>query len=419
MTMTTDRRGFLKHLTAGAALSPLMMMSGWAKLMEPDLKRISDKGIPDRSDYSLSRDVIYLNHGSIGTIPRIVQQARREYLDACETNPWLYMWGDAWNEAYESCRGKAANFLNADTDEISFTHNTTEVFNLLALGLPLGPGDEVLFSNLNHAGASIPFSFHAKKRGFSVVHFEIPMDDLSLIRKQDIVRMYEERITENTKMIVIPHIDNTIGIRQPVKEITAMARANGVEYIALDTAQSMGMITVDVQELDIDVIGTSAHKWIQSPKGTSLAYFSRRIWEDIHPMWVTWGQQRWELSARRFEDYGTRNRPEVLTQGHSLDFQAAIDLGAREDKLQELWSAALKMADDHPNTTWRSPREWELGGSLYAVEIRGEKASDYAARVYNEHGIVLRPFDNLNTIRISPNVFNTVEELEKVFEQIS
>lgn len=417
--MKTDRRNFLKHITTGAALSPLMMMSEWAKIMEPELSRISKNGLPDRSDYSLADDVIYLNHGSIGTMPHVVQEARKDYLKACETNPWLYMWGDAWNEAYENCRIKAADYINADPDEISFAHNTTEIFNLLALGLPLGPGDEVLFCNLNHAGASIPFSFHAEKRGFSVVTFDLPLDDLTIMSKEDMVRMYEEHITGNTKVIALPHIDNTVGIRQPVKEITAMARAKGVKYIALDTAQSMGMIPLDVQDLDIDVIGTSAHKWIQSPKGTSLAYFSRRIWDDIHPMWVTWGQQRWDRSARHFEDYGTRNRPEVLTQGHSIDFQAAIDTDAQQEKLKSLWSAALNMADEHPNTRWRSPRDWELGGSLYAVEIKGEKASDFASRVYNEHGIVLRPFDNLNTIRISPNVFNTNRELEKVFEQIA
>lgn len=251
-----------------------------------------------------------------------------------------------------------------------------------------------------------------------MITFDIPMDDLSLMTGSDIVSMYEQNITSNTKVIALPHIDNTIGIRQPVKEIVKMARSKGVEYIALDTAQSMGMIPIDVKDLDIDVIGTSAHKWIQSPKGTSLAYFSERVWKDIHPMWVTWGQERWKLSARHFEDYGTRNRPEVLTQGHSLDFQAAIDSAAQQNKLQALWTKALELADSHPNTKWRSPRNWELGGSLYAVEIKGEKASEYASRVYNDHGIVLRPFDDLNTIRISPNVFNTEEELELVFELI-
>lgn len=417
--MSTDRRQFLKHITTGAVLSPLMIMNKWTAEMKPLLQKITLEGIPSRSDYSLSDDVIYLNHGSIGTMPNVVQQARMEYLENCESNPWLYMWGDVWNEAYEECRTKAANYLNASRDEISFAHNTTEVFNLLATGLPLGPSDEVLFCNLNHAGASIPFTFHAEKKGYKVITFDIPMNDLSHMTGLDIVSMYEQHITPNTKVIALPHIDNTIGIRQPVKEITAMARAKGVEYIALDTAQSMGMIPIDVKDLDIDVIGTSAHKWIQSPKGTSLAYFSERVWKDIHPMWVTWGQERWELSARHFEDYGTRNRPEVLTQGHSLDFQASINNNAQQDKLKALWSKALELADAHPNTKWRSPREWELGGSLYALEISGEKASEYAARVYSDHGIVLRPFDNLNTIRISPNVFNTEAEIEKVFELIA
>lgn len=417
--MNTSRRDFLKTLATGSTVSVLSMLNPVETLFREELKnKFSDGSLPTKDDYSLDKQIKYLNHGSIGTIPKIVQQAHREYLSLCESNPWFYMWSGEWEEPIENVRQKTAEFLNADATEISFPHNTTEVYNLLALGLPLGSNDEVLFSNLNHAGASIPFHIHSKKRGYSVKVFDIPVHDLTNISKEDILDLYEANISSRTKLIVIPHIDNTFGIRQPVKEITALARSKGVEFVSLDTAQTMGMIPVDVKDLDIDVIGTSSHKWIQAPKGVSVAYFNKRIHQKLDPMWVTWGQERWKDSARKYEDYGTRNLPEVLTLGHSIEYQSKIDSTLKEEKLKNLWHHAQNLCEQNNNTVWRSPTDWELSGSLFVIELAGVKASEFAKQLFELHGFVFRPFDQYSTIRISPNVFNKTEELDELFDLV-
>lgn len=417
--MNTSRRDFLKTLATGSTVSVLSMLNPVETLFQEELKnKFSDGSLPTKDDYSLDKQIKYLNHGSIGTIPKIVQQAHREYLSLCESNPWFYMWSGEWEEPIENVRQKTAEFLNADATEISFPHNTTEVYNLLALGLPLGSNDEVLFSNLNHAGASIPFHIHSKKRGYSVQVFDIPVHDLINISKEDILDLYEANISSRTKLIVIPHIDNTFGIRQPVKEITALARSKGVEFVSLDTAQTMGMIPVDVKDLDIDVIGTSSHKWIQAPKGVSVAYFNKRIHQKLDPMWVTWGQERWKDSARKYEDYGTRNLPEVLTLGHSIEYQSKIDSTLKEEKLKNLWHHAQNLCEQNNNTVWRSPTDWELSGSLFVIELAGVKASEFAKQLFELHGFVFRPFDQYSTIRISPNVFNKTEELDELFDLV-
>jgi len=417
--MNTSRRDFLKTLATGSTVSVLSMLTPVELVFREKLiNKFSAGKLPTKGDYSLDKQIKYLNHGSIGTIPKIVQEAHREYLSLCESNPWFYMWSGEWEEPIESVRQKTAKFLNADSDEISFPHNTTEVYNLLALGLPLGSGDEVLFSNLNHAGASIPFHIHSEKRGYSVKVFDIPVDDLTNITKDDILDLYEANITTRTKLVVIPHIDNTFGLRQPVKEITALARSKGVEFVSLDTAQTMGMIPINVKDLDIDVIGTSAHKWIQAPKGVSVAYFNKRIHQKLDPMWVTWGQKDWKDSARKFEDYGTRNLPEVLTLGHSIDFQTNIDRSLKADKLKSLWKHAQNLCEQNSNTVWRSPSDWELSGSLFIVELKNEKPSIVSKKLFQDKGFVFRPFDQHSTIRISPNLFNTTEELDQLFDLI-
>ncbi|GAB5409446.1 MAG: hypothetical protein BalsKO_18110 [Balneolaceae bacterium] len=417
--MGTSRKDFLKTITAGSSISVLSLLAPIDSLFKEELKeKFSSGELPSKKDYSLGKNITYLNHGSTGTIPKIVQEAYQNYIKLCESNPWFYMWSGEWSEPIEKVRAKAAKFINAELNEISFPHNTTEIFNVLALGLNLNSEDEVLFCNFSHSGAAIPFHMHSKNLGYSVKTFDIPHNDLSGITKEEILSLYDRNITSNIKLLIIPHIDNTFGIRQPVKEITALARSKGVEFIALDTAQTMGMIPIDVKDLDVDVIGTSAHKWIQAPKSVSIAYFSKRIQDRINPMFVTWGQARWKDSARKFEDYGTRNLAQILTLGHALEYQMNIDSSAKEEKLKSLWSFTKKLTDEHTNTVWRSPANWDLSGSLFVIELKTRKPSEFSKEAFEEHGYVFRPFDAYSTIRISPNLANTEDEIEGLFKMI-
>ncbi len=417
--MSTTRKDFLKTITTGSTISALSLLTPLDSVFKETLKsKFSSGDLPTRKDYTLGTNITYLNHGSTGTIPKIVQEVHQDYLALCERNPWFYMWSGEWSEPIEEVRAKAARFINADVDEISFPHNTTEIFNVLALGLSLNKEDEVLFCNFSHSGAAIPFHMHSQNLGYSVKTFDIPHTDLSLITKDEILSLYKQNITSKTKLVVIPHIDNTFGIRQPVKEITALARSKGVEFVALDSAQSMGMIPIDAKELDVDVIGTSAHKWIQAPKSISVAYFSKRIQNHINPMYVTWGQKNWSDSARKFEDYGTRNLAQVLTLGHAIDFQMAIASNAKELKLKSLWALAKQLTDENPNTAWRSPSSWELSGSLFVIEIKNQKPSDLALKLFENNGYVFRSFDQYSTIRISPNLVNTENEISRLFDLI-
>jgi len=416
--MNSSRKDFLKTLALGSSAPLLSVFSGIHSEFDLNLNELNAMDLPSKKDYSLDEDLIYLNHGSIGTIPKIVQNAHQQYLKACESNPWLHMWGGEWNAPVENTRKKAAAFINAKESEISFSHNTTEVYNLMALGMELGTGDEVLFCNLNHSGASIPFRVHSKKKGYSVKVFDIPVAIISTLSTSEILQLYDENISSKTKLIVLPHIDNTFGIRQPVKEIVKLARSKGVEFISVDTAQTMGMLPMDVKDLDVDVIGTSAHKWIQAPKGVSLAYFSEKAQNAIDPVWVTWGNQQWKDSARKFEDYGTRNLAEVLTLGHSIDFQSSFNDSEKTKQLKSLWDYAKLKTQQNKNVEWASPEKWELSGSLFLLKLNNKKPSEFAKRMFDEYNIVFRPFDQYSTIRISPNLFNTKEELDLLFDII-
>lgn len=429
----SSRRRFLKHTAAAALAAPLV--GPLAAVQDRFRQRLRGLDVAAhtaatfgrlRAEYLLAPDVIYLNHASIGTVPQVVHQAHASYLAACEANPWLYMWGDAWEDARAAGRAQAAAVLGTVPDRVAILHNTTEAFNLLAQGLPLGPGDEVVFSTLNHPGASIPFQQAAQTRGFEVKRFEVkrfevPAGEAATPTETALLERYDAHLSPRTKLLVVPHLDNAVGLRHPLAKLTALARDRGVDFVAVDAAQTVGMIPVDVEAAGVDLFATSAHKWLQAPKGLGLAYLSPALQAVLRPMWVTWGQDRWAGTARIYEDYGTRDLPAVLALGDAIAFQAQLDPTERERRLRTLWAFTQRLADETPGTTWRSPRAWGLGGSLYAIEVKAQDSGALFERLYTTHGFVFRPFQfgDLHTVRLSPNIFTSEDEIARFFDAVS
>ncbi len=419
--MSLSRRHFMKGAAGAALLSQLGDIRALVLEAAPPSLAQSGHEQAARADYLLHASVTYLNHASIGTIPRAVHEAHTRYLAVCEENPWLYIWSDPWQEPREEVRAAAARVMEADPVDVALTHNTTEVFNVLAAGLPLGPGDEVLFSSLNHTGASEAWRHQGARRGYSVRTFDLDVSDLAGVTLSSIVAAHEHAIRPETRVLVLPHVDNAVGIRHPIAEIARVARSKGVEWVFVDAAQTVNMIPFSVPGLGVDAFATSAHKWTQAPKGTGMAWFAPALREVLDPMWVTWGQEDWHESARRYEDYGTPVMPRILALGAALEFQSRVSMADREAHHRRLWQHMQDVvASSGGRLRWRSPSDWSLSAPLYAVEVVGRKSPDVGRRLFEEHGIVLRAFggDALNTIRISPNLMNTEADLHRLAEVV-
>jgi len=421
------RRDFLKQTSTGiTAAAALTTLSSIQSVFANNLLRLEKQNKKGdyfanlRDEYLLDPEITYFNHGSIGTIPGVILEAHTGYLKLCESNPWFYMWGEPWAKELAETREKVAKFVGCSADELAFTHNTTEGFNLLASGLPLKAGDEVVFSSLNHAGAGQCWFHHAKEKGFSVKKFEFPIQEVPNLSKDDIVDIYAKNISEKTRVVVFPHIDNLVGIRYPVKEIAEMARKKGVQYVAVDGAQAVGMVNVNLQEMGVDFYAASPHKWLQAPKGTGLLYIRKELQSHLKPMWVTWGQERWKGSMRIFEDYGTRNLAAILTLGNAVDFQSKLNSKGAEQRRKALRETFYQTLKNNSKFTWRSPLDPDLATSLYTVELKETSSRALFKEMFEKHGYVFRPFEseNWNAIRLSLNVFNTFEEIDRFIQLV-
>jgi len=418
----SDRRTFLRRSVAAGFLAALAdVRSAFAADLErAPVRRAAANGFDGvAGEYMLGPDVLYLNHASIGTVPRAVHDAHVRYLEVCESNPHLHIWGDVWQEPREAVRAKAAALLGCDAGDVAITHNTTEGFNTLAQGLALEPGDEVLFSSLNHGGASAPWQHHAQVRGYTVRRFDFPILDVPSLSAADVVDIYAREIGDRTRVLVFPHVDNIVGLRHPVGELVRAARSRGVEYVAVDGAQSLGMIPVDVRAADVDFYACSPHKWVQALKGTGLLYVKEANRGKLRPMWVTSGQAP-RGTVRIYEDYGTRDSPAVLALGDAIDFQQQLGQAAKMQRYLAMWSRFREAAESSPGLVWRSPTTWELSSSLYLIEVAGQPTAALSDRLFAEAGVVFRAFrtQGLDAARISPNVQTTDAEIGRFLELV-
>jgi selenocysteine lyase/cysteine desulfurase len=198
-----------------------------------------------------------------------------------------------------------------------------------------------------------------------------------------------------------------------------VAREKGVDYVFADGAQVVGMLPVDVRALGVDAYCMSPHKWLQAPKGIGLMYMKKDLQERVRPQTVTWGQKRWN-DSRVFEDYGTRDVPALLALGDAIAFHAKAGIEKTAKVRHELWRKVRAKVKADDRIIWRSPGKWELGGSLYAIEVKGKESSRLGEALWKKHKMVVRAFhsDRLNTLRLSPNVANTEAQIDAFFETL-
>lgn len=367
-----------------------------------------------RDEYLLAPGLLYLNHGSIGTIPKVVLDEHVRLLRLCETNPHAHMWTDVWTEALARTRALAAGLLHCEADEVALTHNTTEGFNVLAQGLPLSAGDEVLFSNLNHPSASEPWRYYATRRGYSVRRFEIPLADITGLSVADVVALHEREIRPETRVLVFPHVDNIVGLRHPTRELTAMAKRRGVRFVAVDLAQSLAMVPVNVAAEGADFYAASPHKWVQAPKGQGLLVVRRHVHEQLAPLWVKRQRAQMPKTSEVFEDYSTRDLPATLALGDAIAFQQKLGENAKETRLLEIMQLFRARVEAIPALAWRSARAKELASSLFAVGLKNARADEVDRKLLAKD-IVTRAFPApaLNLLRVSPNLINTPADADR------
>lgn len=386
-----DRAGLAAHAEGLAASDAESAENYW---------RLVQRG------FRLEPGLVYLNNASLGPSPDMVADATEAFRRRLDAFPSRYMWG-GWSEEKEAVRSKCAALLGADAEEIALIHNTTEGMNLVASSLALEPGDEVILADHEHNSGTIPWRYWQEPKGVRLVRPTLPILPSD---PEEIVEVYRRAITEKTRVISMCHIINTNGMILPVKAVSEMARPLGI-LVAVDGAQAPGQIDVDLHDLGCDYYAASAHKWLLSPKGVGVFYARQEAQSRLKPLIVASGWD--DVSIRRFENYNTRNLPEVLGLGVAVDFQNLIGPERRTARILELKQSLRTALAGDPTFSVKTPASDLLSAGITTVEVVGRDAPEVAALLADRHFIDCRPMTShgLNGIRISLSVFNSGDQV--------
>ncbi|WP_372696857.1 SufS family cysteine desulfurase [Arthrobacter sp. JSM 101049] len=318
-----------------------------AEPAEPALAPLDDTEVRRlRADFTLlertvnSVPLVYLDSGATSQKPQSVLDTEQHFYET--VNAAVHRGAHALaveaTDVYEQSRETVARFVGAGPDELVWTSNATEALNLLtysfsnasagrggeaARQFALGPGDEILVTELEHHANLIPWQELAFRTGATLKY--IPVDASGGLRMD----LAGELVGPRTRIVAFTHVSNVLGTVADVGALVQLARGVGALTV-LDGCQSVPHLPVDVKALDVDFMAFSGHKML-GPTGIGALY-GRRELLDAMPPFLTGGSMITRVTMENAEYLEAPTRFEAGTQRISQ----AVALAAAVNYLEEV-----------------------------------------------------------------------------------
>jgi len=367
--------------------------------------------------FKLDRSLINLNNGFTAPSPRVVLESVWRYMDMINMLPIHYQ-GQVANNIQTIRRRMAAEF-GCDPEELALTRGASESLQIVQNGIDLKAGDEVVTTEQDYPRMLTTWDQRMRREGIKVTRFQFPVPTT----QDDLFRRFENAITPKTKVFHFCHVTNLTAQMFPVQRLSRLARSKGIVTI-VDGAHALGQFPFKLRDLECDAYGVSLHKWLLAPIGNGCLYVRREMIPRFWPLQAAPEQQ--DNDIRKFEAIGTHPWAIRAALGEALAFHQAIGGERKAARLRYLtlrWANALKV---HPRIKILSnlgePAEaWAVA----AVNIEGIDVRDLARFLMDQYRIIAVPlvggappnavFD-YQALRVSPNVYTTLEEIDTFVE---
>jgi isopenicillin-N epimerase len=271
-----------------------------------------------RSEWSLDPDVTYLNHGSFGPSPVVVQEKCREWTERLERQPMDFLIRQM-EPALENSLARLSNFVGTSRNSLVFVDNATMAMNIVAASVRLDSDDEVLLTNHEYGAVQRLWKRRCLQNGARVTLAELPCP---LGDPAEVVDAIFAVATSRTKLIVVSHVTSPTAVILPVEAICRRARELGIP-VCIDGPHAINMVPVELRKLDCDFYVASLHKWLCAPFGSGFLFVHPRQQKKMQPAVVSWGgsiggrQPGWK---DEFVWLGTRNPAAFLAVPEAIDF---------------------------------------------------------------------------------------------------
>lgn len=379
----------------------------------------------------MPQDPIYLDHNATTPILPEVLDAMMPYLERDFGNPSSgHVYGARARVAIARARGRVAQLLGCEEDEIVFTSGGTEANNLAIRGIAEAhalaspretrhPRKHVVTTVIEHPATARPCDW-LESNGYRVTRLGVDADGRTKAEESDQV------VTDDTMLVTVMHSNNETGVIQPVAHIAGHAREHGA-IVHSDAAQSVGKVEVDVGALGVDLLSIAGHK-LYAPKGVGALYVRRGT--PLSPLCLGGGHER---GLRP----GTENVAYIVGLGAACDvarrqiFERSQRMTALREELWERLRRAIpglhrngKNAPCLPNTlNVLFPRV--TGGSVLAgaPEIAASTGSACHEGHERPSSVLLAmgvdPELALGSVRLSVGVTTTPEDVSRAADALS
>ncbi len=372
-----------------------------------------------RQQLLIPPDEAYFNTGTLGACPRPVMDAMVNSLRELEKTKAHFEYRPGrpyYLSGYESevaLRKKAGSVINANEHEVALLQNATMGISLVANGLDLKPGDEVLLTDQEHDSGKGGWDLRAKRQGIIARKLPIPIPTPD---PETVVKIFADAITPRTRVIAIPHITSRYGVALPVKQICEIARQRGI-FTFIDGAQVVGQLRVDVKQIGCDAYATSSHKWLLAPAGNGLLYVREDRAKDV---WATLACKQWDNQTDvgfRMMQYGTGNLSLLVGLDAALDFHLRIGTDRIEKRVTELANRLRDGLQKIKGTKILSPTHPALASGLVTYSVAGVSGPKLQDELWNRKKIRVRA-QGEEAVRQSTHFYNSPEEIDATLDII-
>lgn len=377
--------------------------------------------------------IVYLDSGATSQKPNQVLESIKNFYDNSNANPYrgAYKLSVDATKTYNDARHKVATFLNAKFDEeIIFTKNATEAFNLLAYsyGLDnLNQNDEVVLSIMEHHSNLVPWQKISKLKNASLKYMYIN-DDFEIDENE-----IENKITSKTKIVGIVSVSNVLGTINNIEKIIKKAHSVGAVVI-VDISQSISHIPFDVQKLDVDFAVFSGHKMF-APLGIGVLYGKRQLLENMSPFlmggdmieYVYEQNTTFAELPNKFEA-GTQNVGGAVGLASAIDFINSIGYEQIQTNEKTLIDYAIQSLQKLSYIKLLCPKNTSKISSVISFNMNGIHPHDVSSFL-DADNICIRSGNHCaqplmrhlridSTCRISFSVYNTKEDIDKLITSL-
>lgn len=372
--------------------------------------------------------LVYLDSANTSQKPQVVIDSMVDHLEHHNANVAraMHTLGAEATEGFEGARDKVAAFLNAPSrNEVVFTKNATEALNLLARTIELGPGDNVVITEMEHHSNIVSWQLACERSGAELRWFGLTEEGTLDLSNADAL------IDEHTKVVAFTWVSNMLGTINPVAELVARARAMGA-YSVIDASQAAPQLPVDVAASGCDFLVFTGHK-VVGPTGIGVLWGREELLNELPPFHgggemietVRMEGSTYAKAPHRFEA-GTPPIVEAVGLGAAVEYLSHVGLDAIQRHEQAITAYALEGLATIPGLKVLGPLTAEARGGAIAFDIDGVHPHD-VAQVLDSRGIAVRAghhcarpaharFGVQSSTRMSSYLYTTPAEIDALIE---